>query len=97
MYMVCKWLIVELLLEWGIDDIFVALGNCYCWTPLLHKEHGIHRISPPSQSENCEVVPPHNNVKSQNQKGCTTKTKERQTTPLQSPHIGKIIGLNSNG
>ena len=28
---------MELLLEWGIDNMFVALGNCYCWIPLLQK------------------------------------------------------------
>ena len=78
----CKWPIMELLLEWGIDNMFVALGNCYCWIPLLQKKHGIHRTSLSSQCENCEVVPPHNNVKSQKSKGTYNENKKGKTTPL---------------
>ena len=63
---------------------------------IVTKKHDIHRTSLSSQCENCEVVPPHNNVRSQKSKG-TYNQKKGKTTPLQSPHRGKIIGLKSNG
>ena len=90
MYVNCKWPIMKLLLEWGIDGMFVALGHCYCWMPLL-KKHGIHRISPSYYCQNYEVVPPYNNVKSQNQKGQARKTKKKAKQRHCSPHTWKNL------
>ena len=67
--MICIW-------HWGI-----AIVRFHCY----EKKHGIHRTSLSPQCENCEFVPPHNNVKSQKPKGHTTKTKERQNNVTAVP------------
>ena len=85
----CKWPIMELLLEWGIDNMFVALGNCYCCIQKKKKKHDIHRTSLSSQCENCEVVPPHSNVKSQKSKGTYNKNKRKAKQDHCNPHTGE--------
>ena len=89
MYVNCKWPIMELLLEWKNDITFVVLGHCYYWILLLQKNTAYIGHHHPINVKIVRLCPLTTMSSDKNQKGHTTKTKERQNNTTAIPTQGK--------